>query len=85
MSAAQSHVLETYIIDSLGKCVNCVTELKVLGFYFDTTPNAWLYVKKLKKKIRGENGLTLRHLRKRIFLQTDLVKVYKAMIRPYIP
>ena len=58
-------------------------ELKILGFYFGTKPNASRHVFHLKRKFWAR-AWVLRHLSKAGLPCNDLVKIYKSLVRPIL-
>ena len=60
-----------------------MTQLKILGFWFDTRPGVELHVEKMEEKLR-KRLWTLRHLSRADMPQSDLLFLYKSVIRPVL-
>ena len=57
--------------------------LKILGFLFDSNPNAVFHVTNLIDKFYSKLW-TIRHLKKNGMPQSELLKIYKSVIRPSV-
>ena len=64
-----------------GTIIRSQGPIKILGFNFDTNPTVSAHLKIVQKKFKSRIW-ALRHLKKNGFSQLDLVRVYKAMVRP---
>ena len=58
-----------------------LTLMKILGFNFNTSPTVKFHLKILQRKFKSRIW-ALRHLKRNGFKQSELVRVYKSMIRP---
>ena len=56
-------------------------ELKVLGFNFSDEPTVRAHLRVVQRKFKCRVW-SLRHLKRNGFSQSDLVRVYQAMVRP---
>ena len=56
-------------------------QMKLLGFQVSSRPGVHAHVESLRRKIRQRFWILI-HLRTFGFTQTELVKVYKTMVRP---
>ena len=81
ISASESKI-EAYF-DSMGTRITSSDEMKVLGFWFDSRPDASLHVKKLEEKFRGKLW-AMRFLRDSGMEPPDLLYTYKTLLRPVI-
>ena len=81
VSDSLKHKPKTFIQDTDGMRIDCVSELKLLGFYFSEKPTVSLHLERLVKNVR-QRFWTLRHLRGVGFDDNELVRVYKSSICP---
>ena len=81
ISDALNYKAKTFIIDNNGERIDCVEELKILGFTFSSKPTVQAHVDTISKKIR-QKYWTLRHLRAVGFNERELVEVYKSVLLP---
>ena len=81
ISDALSYKPYTYIEDEDGNKIECVEELKILGFTFSAKPTVDAHVRGVVKRMR-QRTWALRHLAKFGFTKEDLVKVYQSTILP---
>ena len=72
---------DAYIFDRDGAKISSTNSLKVLGWHFSDKPTVSAHLQVLKRRFR-ERYWTLRHLKHNGFSESDLVKVYTAVIRP---
>ena len=70
-----------FIEDREGTRVESADKMKVLGWYFSSRTTPADYIDMMKRRFR-ERYWTLRHLKHNGFDNTDLVRVYTAVIRP---
>ena len=63
-----------------GKEMQSVNELKILGFWFSNKPTVELHIRKLEEKFRSRLW-TLRKLKKNGMDNTDLLTVFKTVVR----
>ena len=71
----------THLFDRDGCRIDSSDRLKVLGWHFSAKPTVTAHLEVVKRRFR-ERYWTLRHLRHNGFSEEDLVRVYKAVIRP---
>ena len=81
ISDALSYKARAFILDANNNKIECVDELKILGFTFSSKPTVSAHVATIVKKMRQRNW-SLRHLGKLGFSQADLVRVYQSLILP---
>ena len=81
VSDSLSYKPETFILDAENNRIECVPELKVLGFTFSSKPTVEAHVKSVVKRLR-QRTWSLRHLGKVGFSTNDLVKVYQSTLLP---
>lgn len=81
ISDALSHRPATFIEDSDGKKIECVKEMRVLGFHFSDRPTVSQHLDKTMKKMRMRYWF-LTNLRAIGFTDEELVKVYRTNIMP---
>ena len=72
---------KSHIFDREGEKIESGEHLKVLGWHFSDSPTVEAHIKVLVRRFR-ERYWTLRHLRHNGFGADDLIKVYKAVLRP---
>ena len=70
-----------FIDTPAGHRIESSETLRVLGFYFDSSPSVHANMKIVQRKFKSRVWC-LRHLKKNGFSTSELVKVYKTMIRP---
>ena len=63
--------------------IRSTEELKILGFWFGSTPNVNLHVEKMLNKFRSRLW-ALRHLKKSGMTTSDLLFVFTTMLRPVL-
>ena len=72
---------KTFILDSQGKKIDCVNNMKILGFYLSNKTGVAEHVKQTVKKMR-QRFWVLYHLRKVGFNEEELTRVYKSNLLP---
>ena len=84
VNAAVDSVPKTYMKTSEGERIESdQNRLKVLGFYFSSSPTIHEHVDVLKSKYRTR-AWVIRHMKKAGADKTDLVQLYKALVRPIL-
>jgi len=84
ISDANTYTPRMYIQDLNGEEIASMnTEVRILGFMFDTTPTVRAQVNNIISKTRRKLWI-LRHLRSFGLTEAELVSVYKSMIRSVI-
>ena len=73
----------TYIDAMNEERIESQTSLKILGFHFGTKPTVEAHINELKKKYRRRAWI-IRHLKRAGLDVEDLVKLYKALLRPVL-
>ena len=81
ISAAKNAVVRSYI--NANERITSADELKILGFWFSTTPGVSLHVQKTVKKF-CKRLWSLRHLKRSGMSQDDLLFIYMSVLRPVI-
>ena len=81
ISDSLNHTTMAHIYDRDGGKIESGQSMKVLGWHFSTKPTVEAHLKVVRRRFR-ERYWTLRHLRHNGFNTEELVKVYKAIIRP---
>ena len=76
-----NHTTVAHFFDRDGTKINSGQSLKVLGWHFSTRPTVDAHLGVLRRRFR-ERYWTLRHLRHNGFTTEELLRVYKAVIRP---
>ena len=82
ISSARDHHPVSYITHE-GKNINSVENIKILGFWFSSSPGVGLHVKKMLEKARIRLW-SLRKLRSCGLGSGDLLAIYKSSIRPIL-
>ena len=78
VSAARGYIPASYIVTDSGERIENSESLKVLGFHFDTSPTVKYHVKLLHRRFKCRIW-SLRHLKRNVFKQSELLHVYKAV------
>ena len=81
ISAARGYTPASYIITDNNDRIESSDCMKVLGFHFDMAPNVKHHMKLLHRRFKCRMW-SLRHVKRNVFKQSELLHVYKAMIRP---
>ena len=81
VSDSLSYTADAYIVDADLDRIGCQIEMKALGMHFSNRPTMDAQVAAISRRFRSRFW-TLRNLKNSGFTQTELVKVYKTMIRP---
>jgi hypothetical protein len=77
---SDSRGYETRSFIELGNRMTSGEEMKILGFYFHSRPDAAAHVSHLKEKYR-KRAWIIRHLKKAGVPSSDLVSIYFSMVR----
>ena len=72
---------DAFIDDADGNRIRCQPNMKALGMRFSSRPDMSAHVDWIAKNLR-ERFWTLRNLRKSGFNDSELVQVYKTVLRP---
>lgn len=81
VSDAMSYRARAFILDGANERIDCVDQLKVLGFTFCSKPSVGAHVEEVVKRMR-QRTWALRHLAKTGFTKPELVQVYNSLLLP---
>ena len=81
VSDAMNYTPMPYILDADNNRIECIDELKILGFTFSSKPTVSAHVASVVRCMR-QRTWSLRHLGQLGFSQEDLVKVYCSLLLP---
>ena len=83
VSSAVNCNQRSYLVTEEKEKIESQKTLKILGYHFGTKPNVDAQVENLKKKFRARSW-AIRHLKRAGIENEDLVKLYKALVRPVL-
>ena len=83
ISGAQSYKANAFIYDAAGGRIDSGSKLKVLGFHFGQKASVHDHVEVLCRRMRGKYWV-LYHLKKAGFTQSELAKVYRICLLPFL-
>ena len=75
--------VKSYIRPGSSQEIQSGEELKILGFWFGTSPNVDVHVRKLEEKFRARLW-SMRHLKRSGMTSSDLLITYISVLRPVL-